>query len=262
AVFSPDGRSILTASYDGTAKLWDLQGNLQQSFKHQKDVISAVFSPDGKTILTASFDETAKLWDLRGNILTEFNKQYGQVKVAIFSPDGTKVLTVSASARLWDINGKHLTELNILKLLEGKMNIEENHFVDSAQFSPDSKSVLTIHDDNSARLWNLEGKLLTQLDHKAKIYSAFFSPNGSRIVTASADNTTKLWDLQGNLWAEFAKHKGNVYSAVFSPDGRSILSASADKTVKLWHTPEGIIQWLQKACIPSYKLEGNIGSTK
>lgn len=257
AVFSPDGRSILTASYDDTAKLWGLQGNLQQSFKHQKDVISAVFSPDGRTILTASFDETARLWDPRGNLLKEFNKQYGQVKVAIFSPDGTKVLTVSASARLWNVNGKHLTEFNILKLLEGKMKIEENHFVTDAEFSPDGKSVLAVYNDNSARLWNLEGKLLMQADHNAKIYSACFSPDGKRVVTTSADNTVKLWDLQGNLWAEFDKHKGNVYSAVFSPDGGGILSASADKTVKLWRTPGGIIQWLQKAYIPSYILEGN-----
>ncbi len=257
AVFSPDGRFILTASYDSTAKLWDMQGNLRQSFKHRKDVISAVFSPDGRTILTASFDETAKLWDPRGTLLKEFNKQYGQVKVAIFSPDGTKVLTVSASARLWDVNGKHLTEFNILKLLEGKMKIEENHFVTDAEFSPDGKSMLAVYNDNTVRLWNLDGILLMQADHKAKIYSAFFSLNGNRIVTASADNTIKLWDLQGNLWAEFDKHEGNVYSAVFSPDGGSILSASADKTVKLWRTPDGIIQWLQKAYIPSYKLEGN-----
>ena len=252
AVFSPDGRFILTASYDDTAKLWDLRGKMLQSLNHQKGVISAQFSPGGKKILTASFDETAKLWDLRGNLLADFKKQYGQVKIAIFSPDGDNVLTLSASARLWHVNGQHLTEFNILKQIKGEMRIEENHFVNNAGFSPHRKRVLTVHNDNIARLWDFQGNLLTQLEHKAKIYSAEFSPDGTRIVTASADSTIRLWDLQGNLLAGFYNHEGDVYSAVFSPDGKRILSASADKTVKLWYTPEGIMQWLDAAQIPPF----------
>jgi hypothetical protein len=62
AVFSPDGKSILTASLDKTAKLWDLSGKCLVTFSgHSLLVYSAVFSPDGKSILTASFDNTAKL---------------------------------------------------------------------------------------------------------------------------------------------------------------------------------------------------------
>jgi WD40 repeat protein len=258
ALFSPDGRLILTASYDNTAKLWDLQGNLLHSYKHQKGVISARFSPDGKSILTASFDETAKLWNLQGDMLKEFKKQYGQVKVAVFSPDGTKVLTLSASARLWHVNGEHLTEFNILKYIKGKMSIEKNHFVNNAVFSPGSKRVLTVHNDNTARLWDLQGNLLIQMEHQAKIYSVEFSPDGTRIVTASGDNTIKLWDMHGNLVSVMDKHKGEVYSAVFSPDGKRILSTSADKTVKLWYTPRGIIQWMDKNFIPPFTPEDNI----
>jgi len=254
AAFSPNGRFILTASYDDTAKLWDLQGNLRQTFKHQKGVISARFSPDGKKILTAAFDETAKLWDLQGNLLAVFKKQYGQVKIAIFSPDGSKVLTVSASTRLWDVNGKHLTELNILKHIDLKerMNIENSFNVTDAVFSPNSKFILTVHNDNKARLWDVEGKMITQFNHDAEIYSALFSPDGARVATASADEKVRLWDLQGNLLSDFGKHEGAVYSVVFSPDGRRILNASADKTVKLWYTPEGIMRWLDAAQIPPF----------
>jgi WD40 repeat protein/GTPase SAR1 family protein len=262
AVFSPDGRLILTASYDDTAKLWDLQGTLLRTYKHKKDVISARFSPDGKRILTASFDETAKLWNLQGDMLKEFKKQYGQVKVAIFSPDGTKVLTLSASTRLWHVNGRHLTEFNILKYIKVKMSIEKNYFVNNAVFSPDSNRVLTVHNDNTARLWDLQGKLLIQMEHQAKIYSAEFSPDGTRIVTASGDNTIKLWDMDGNLVSDMNKHKGDVYSAVFSPNGKRILSTSADKTVKLWYTPRGIIQWMDKNFVSPFIPKENKKSNK
>jgi WD40 repeat protein len=64
AVFSPDGRRVLTASEDDTARLWEADsGKLLATFQgHTGRVYSAVFSPDGRRVLTASGDNTARLW--------------------------------------------------------------------------------------------------------------------------------------------------------------------------------------------------------
>ena len=66
AAFSPDGKRIVTASSDKTARLWDAETGKQigEPLKgHTASVSSAAFSPDGKRIVTASEDKTARLWD-------------------------------------------------------------------------------------------------------------------------------------------------------------------------------------------------------
>ena len=65
ARFSPDGKKIVTASRDATARLFDAaDGHELAVLKgHTKAVSFAAFSPDGKTVVTTSKDKTARLWD-------------------------------------------------------------------------------------------------------------------------------------------------------------------------------------------------------
>jgi WD40 repeat protein len=70
----PDGKRIVTASWDKTARLWDAETRKQigEALSHTNVVWSAAFSPDGKCIVTASVDKTARLWD------AETRKQIGE----------------------------------------------------------------------------------------------------------------------------------------------------------------------------------------
>ena len=153
AAFSPDGKRIVTASDDKTARLWDAGTGKQIGEPlegHMGHVSSAAFSPDGKRIVTASADGTARLWD------AETGKQIGQplrghtarVLSAAFSPDGERIVTASAdnTARLWDAGtGKQIDEP-----LRG-----HTASVLSAAFSPDGKRIVTASDDKTARLWKI-----------------------------------------------------------------------------------------------------------
>jgi WD40 repeat protein len=104
--FSPNGQRILTASDDGTTRLWDLQGReLLKLQGHEDEVYRASFSPDGQHILTASEDNTARVWDLQGRELLKLQGHEFAVRSANFSPDGQRILTASydGTARVWAV---------------------------------------------------------------------------------------------------------------------------------------------------------------
>ncbi|MEM9244127.1 MAG: hypothetical protein AAGA67_00075 [Cyanobacteria bacterium P01_F01_bin.153] len=237
ASFSPDGKTILTASHDGTAKLWDLEGQEIQSLNgHQDWVLSASFSPDGKTILTASEDGTAKLWDREGNEIQTLNGHQFGVRSASFSPDGKTILTASddRTVKLWDLKGNNIQTLN-----------GHQAEVLSANFSLDGKTILTASRDGMAKLWDRENKEIQALNgHQETVWGASFSPDGKTILTASRDGTAKLWDREGNEIQTLNGHQFGVRSASFSPDGKTILTASDDRTVKLWDFKGNEIQTL------------------
>ncbi len=73
--FSTHGGRLATASFDGTAKVWDVDSGLNlRTFRgHTGSACGVAFSPDGRLIASCGFDKTVRLWDadLGGdNILT------------------------------------------------------------------------------------------------------------------------------------------------------------------------------------------------
>ncbi|HTX22090.1 MAG TPA: AAA family ATPase [Candidatus Aquilonibacter sp.] len=236
AQFSPDGKRIVTASYDGTARVWDAQTGqpLTPPMKHNGAVISAQFSPDGTRIVTASYDGTAMVWDSQsGQPLTQPMKHEGRVVFAQFSPDGTRIVTASwdNTARVWDAQtGQPLTS-----------PMKHDSWVVSAQFSPDGRRIVTVS-GNTARVWDARtGQPLTPLMvHKDRILSAQFSPDGKWIVTASYDRTARVWNAQtGQPLTQPLNHGGPVNSTQFSPDGMRIVTASYDRTARVWDAQTG-----------------------
>ena len=71
---------------------------------HAKQVNAAAFSPNGARALTASFDGTARLWDAKtGAELRVFRGHTGRLVSVAFSADGSRVVTAGeGGARVWE----------------------------------------------------------------------------------------------------------------------------------------------------------------
>jgi WD40 repeat protein len=233
--FSPDGKTLASASDDYTVRLWDLTTRqpLGQPLRgHGGKVNSVAFSPDGKTLASASNDYTVRLWDVATRQpLRELLGHSDIVNSVAFSPDGKTLASTGwdRTVRLWDVATRQpLGEL-----------LGHSDIVNSVAFSPDGKTLASTGWDRTVRLWDVAtrqslGKPLR--GHSNSVNSVGFSPDGKTLASASGDRTVRLWDVatRQSLGEPLGGHTDYVFSVVFSPDGKTLASASGDRMVRLW----------------------------
>ncbi|MGB6301608.1 MAG: AAA-like domain-containing protein [Rivularia sp. (in: cyanobacteria)] len=108
-------------------------------------------------------------------------------------------------------------------------------------FSPDGNFIASGDDNNTVKLWNMEGNLLKVFkSHTDNIWSVKFSPSGDMIASASDDGTVKLWNVKnGSLIKTIPAHIDSwVRSISFSPDGKLLASSDSEGWIKLWNVKE------------------------
>jgi energy-coupling factor transporter ATP-binding protein EcfA2 len=134
-----------------------------------------------------------------------------------------------------------LVKINLQRAIEADRELflclgHENR-VNSVAFSPDGQMIVSGSDDNTVRLWDIQGNPIGQpfQEHEDSVNLVAFSPDGQMIVSVSDDNTVRLWDIQGNpIGQPLHGHKSAVWSVAFSPDGQKVVSGGKDDTVRLW----------------------------
>ncbi len=245
AAFSEDGKSVISASRDGTIRLWRSdQGEPRIVGRHDGRVESVAFSPDGRQVVSASDDHTARIWKADGTgqaeVLAGHNDWVRSAGYAL--PDGRKLLSASddGTLRLWDLTAPGKSKLS-----------QEGSGVFNAAFDREGARVVTAVRDNTARIWKIATLLLgdrplenpdqsevVELHHPDWVLNAAFSPDGSRVVTACRDGVVRLWSPERSSRDPVKQfrhpHRTVVFSAAFSPDGSRIVTAAGDGVARVW----------------------------
>ena len=234
AAFSSDGRLLLTASDDGSARLWRLDGRLLRAFEHGGRAVRAVLSHDGRLVATAGDDRATRIWRARdGRLLEVLRGHDGAILDLAFSPNGRLVASAGdnadQTARIWRTDGR---SLHVLRHRGPVVRIA---------FSPDGGLLATAAGDEMARLWSVETGTIrrTLRGHTAFVRDVSFRRDGARLVTASDDGDARIWSVRSGRTIEVLRgHFGAVRGARFSPDGRWVVTAGP-RTAGLWEARTG-----------------------
>ncbi|KDO33510.1 hypothetical protein SPRG_02318 [Saprolegnia parasitica CBS 223.65] len=205
---SPDGKYLVSASKDGTARVWDLAthacvavgvagaeslGSIAIAQKlHHYSTHSAFF-------VTGSTDKTMKLWSL-GPVLAD---------------GGASTLSLSAMAA----TKAHEKDVNALAV------------------APNDRFIASGSQDKLIKIWNASNLALigTCRGHKRGVWALEFSPVDQCLASASSDKTVKLWSLKDfSCLKTFEGHTASVLNVQFVCAGMQLVSAGADGLVKLW----------------------------
>lgn len=282
--YDHEGKRLVTASEDGTARIWDAATGREKIILlgHTGDVYSASFSPNGQLIATGGADKTVRIWSAdTGKLIRILDKHADIVYSVAFSPDGQRLVTGSKdkTARVWDVasgnqvlvlthtvevravtfsplgtyiaTGGYSPIITVWSAITGQsiQSFDNSpEYVTAFAFSPNEQYLLINHLYSAIRLDIESGQILREYDglHTWYLSSVAFSPDGQQVVTASSDHTLGIWDTEsGNLIEVLRGHSGTVYSARFDPSGDHLATASEDQTVRIWN----IAEWRKRVLI-------------
>ena len=210
AEFNREGTRMVTASDDGTARVW--------SIVHPK-----AGTPDAEVVAWAETVQSKSSVRDGGAVTQELPRR------------GTPFVQVEDEGSIGKLLRGDGSERSALRL-------KHRARINSAEFSRDGSRVVTTSQDKTAQVWNAESGEAdgAPFIHAAEVSFARFSNDGRQLITAGADGSARVWDMQSRREKiPPLRHNASVSFADFSIDGRHLVTASEDKTARGWNAETG-----------------------
>ncbi|RHZ01688.1 hypothetical protein DYB35_007946 [Aphanomyces astaci] len=187
------GHLCLSASLDGTVRIWDMNNDHQckRIYQGHKDAVRAInFAPDGATFLTASFDRYMRLWDTEtGQVKHTFtNRRVPYCKILIWE---------------WGIPVpiKYVSEPGMHSMPSTTLHPSGSYF--AGQCLSNQIDVYTARD---------KFKLQRKKTFRGHSYACQvnFSPNGQYVVSGDGEGHVAFWDWKTTKMYKKMKEKAGL----------------------------------------------------
>jgi WD40 repeat protein len=241
--------------------------------QHASDVNDAIFTQDGKYLITASSDRTVRVWDadtgeeveekrlaLSGEIvdldvsdsLLAIARTDKYLTIVYLNKPNTKPIDFAQVSGVYAVDFSPNGALLAMALTNGHVRFWQtaNNFFYSGPkhpksnyvalaFSPDSKLLVSGGSDSFARLTRRDGANQYAVLHGDWVEDVDFGPDPAWYVTASDDNKVRILDTATGREKLRMSHANFVQRVKVSPDGQWIASSGYDRVVRIWDAASG-----------------------
>ena len=235
--WSPDGNHLVTASRDGTARIWDASTGLERrSLWHNSSstwIYGLAISPDGKTIVTGSMDEVLRKWDFdSGKLRSSIKVESSVTRVDFISNQLVIVSTGSYSG------ATSYQSPSVYSIEDDSFSLCFNCAVYKTIRIAESQSILAADNHGSLVVIDLDsGAIVRKLvGHEKRVTDFALSPDGRFAISGSIDATIRVWDVEtGREQRSLEGHFAEIEAIALSWEHRLLASkCSGDDTVRLW----------------------------